>query len=399
MNIVDTKRAPARIVSLKVQNYRALRLVEFRNLQPMSVFIGPNGSGKSTLFDVFAFLSDCFVMGLRKAWDKRGRFQELRSRGQSDPIVIEIRYREPSFPIITYRLEFDEVERAPVVKSERLSWRRAQQRGQPFRFLDFENGQGKVISGDLPDKSEQRVNEALTSNEELAVSTLGRLAKHPRVSSLRKFIADWYLSYMNAEAQKGTPEAGPQERLSLSGENLPNVIQYLKEQHPTRLDEIQQVLRKRIPRLSMVDPEVLRDHRLLLQIKDEPFDQPILAKFASDGTLKMLSYLVLLYDPKPPQLIGLEEPENQLYPRLMDDLAEECRKATARTQLMITSHSPEFVDGLKLPEIWLLERGRDGYTTVTRAEDVIGAKEHIGTGAKPGQLWLEGFLGGNLPSS
>ena len=56
----------------------------------------------------------------------------------------------------------------------------------------------------------------------------------------------------------------------------------------------------------------MADGDLLLQIKDAPFDRPILAKFASDGTLKMLAYLTLLYDPEPPQLIGIEEPENYL---------------------------------------------------------------------------------------
>lgn len=60
----------------------------------MTVFLGPNGSGKSTVFDVFAFLSECFSVGLRKAWDRRGRFKELRTRGADGPIVIELKYRE-----------------------------------------------------------------------------------------------------------------------------------------------------------------------------------------------------------------------------------------------------------------------------------------------------------------
>ncbi len=77
-----------------------------------------------------------------------------------------------------------------------------------------------------------------------------------------------------------------------------------------------------------------------MQIKDAPFKRPVLAKFASDGTLKMLAYLTVLYDPMPPQLVGIEEPENQLHPRLLPELAEECRKAAERTQLMVTTHSP-----------------------------------------------------------
>ena len=60
---------------LRVQNYRALRDLELKKITPLTVFLGPNGSGKSTIFDVFAFLSECFTYGLRKAWEKRGRFR------------------------------------------------------------------------------------------------------------------------------------------------------------------------------------------------------------------------------------------------------------------------------------------------------------------------------------
>ena len=91
------------------------------------------------------------------------------------------------------------------------------------------------------------------------------------------------------------------------------------------------------------------DNRLLLQVKDAPFDRPVMAKFASDGTLKMLAYLVVLYDPSPPQLIGIEEPENQLHPRLLAELVEECRGASERTQLMITTHSPRVSASKKRP--------------------------------------------------
>src|SRR5271157_6664891 len=100
---------PARINYLRVENFRALRKVEFKNLKPLTVLLGPNGSGKSTVFDVFAFLSECFSVGLRKAWDKRGRFKELRTRGSIGPIVFELKYREkPNSPIITYHLEIEE---------------------------------------------------------------------------------------------------------------------------------------------------------------------------------------------------------------------------------------------------------------------------------------------------
>lgn len=377
---------------LKVHNYRALKELELKNLTPLSVFLGPNGSGKSTLFDVFAFLSECFTVGLRKAWDKRGRFKELRTKGCSGPIGFVIKYREkPRTPVITYELKIDETNKGPFVASEKLSWKRGQ-RGRPFAFLEFEKGIGKVISGEAPDESDQRIDESLDSPEMLAVNTLGQLSRHPRIIALRRFITDWYLSYLTADNTRGVPEAGPQERLSAIGDNLPNVVQYLKEQHPDRLLDIMSILKNRIPRLENITTELMQDGRLLLQIKDAPFDQPILSKFASDGALKMLAYLLVLYDPDPPQLIGIEEPENQLHPRLLPLLAEECRAASENSQLMVTTHSPFFVNGLKPDELWVLYRDDNGYTQAKCAAQMQGVNEFISEGAMLGNLWVEGHF-------
>lgn len=386
----NVRVAVPRIEELAVKNYRALRDLQLRPLTPLTVFLGPNGSGKSTIFDVFAFLSECFSVGLRKAVDKRNRFRELRSRGADGPIVIELKYRErPSSPVITYHLAIDENQRGPFVAEEWLQWRRGQQ-GKPFRFLDFRNGAGQVTSGEAPDESDARIEERLTAPDLLAVNTLGQFASHPRVSALRRFITGWYLSYLTADNTRTTPAAGPQERLSETGDNLPNVVQYLKEQHPERLDEILRVLAQRVPRLESVQANLMEDGRLLLQIKDAPFERPILARFASDGTLKLLAYLTLLYDPNPPQLVGIEEPENHLHPRLLPELAEECRGAAARTQLMVTTHSPFFVNELRAEELWVLYRDEHGYTQARRASNMRGIPEAMEHGGKLGQLWMEG---------
>lgn len=381
-----------RIEYLRVKNYRALNDLELKDISPLTVFLGPNASGKSTIFDVFAFLSECFSVGLRKAWDRRGRFKELRTRGADGPIVFELKYREkPKSPIIAYHLSIDEDPKGPYVAEEWLHWRRHSY-GKPFQFLDFQQGAGRVVSGEMPDEEDDRIDEKLDSREMLAVNTLGQFARHPRVSALRRFITSWYLSYLTAESTRGVPEAGPQERLSATGDNLPNVIQYLKEQRPERLKQILSILSSRVPRLEKVDADLMADGRLLLQIKDAPFEQPILAKFASDGTLKMLAYLTVLYDPDPPQLVGIEEPENHLHPRLLPVLAEECRIASNRTQLMVTTHSPFFVNGLRPKEVWVLYRDEKGFTQARRAADIQGINEFMAEGAKLGHLWMEGYF-------
>jgi predicted ATPase len=379
-----------------VKNYRALRDLDLDDLTPLSVLLGPNGSGKSTVFDVFAFLSECFSEGLRRAWDRRGRLKELKTREESGPVVIEFRYRERAdLAPLTYHLEIDEDASGPVVAREWLQWRSvlAHQPGAPRRFMTFSRGKGYAYPGDQPGRKQKKVAEKLESPDTLAVSALGQFEKHPRVVALRRFITGWYLSYLSAGSMRGTPETGPQERLSPSGDNLANVIQYLKEQHGPRLEQILQRLAARVPRLERVESEPLPDNRLLLQIKDAPFSRPVLAKYASDGTLKMLAYLIVLHDPNPPPLIGIEEPENYLHPRLLLELAEECRAATGHSQLLVSSHSPFFVNGLKAEEVWVLHRDERGHTRATRTSEIPGIREHMSEGAQLGDLWLESHFG------
>lgn len=388
-----------RIESLRVENYRALRRVEFDKLTPMTVLLGPNGSGKSTVFDVFNFLSECFQFGLRHAWDRRGRGKELKTRGSSGPIVFDLKYREHrDMPVITYHLAIDEGNKGPEVVEEWLQWRRGT-RGRPFRFLEFARGEGSAVSGEMPDEDDKRVPQKLRSPDLIAVSTLGQFSDHPRVAALREFITDWYVSYLSIDQTRSQPEAGPQERLSKGGENLPNVIQYLKEQHPDRLEKIFEVLRQRIPRLERVEAEPMPDGRLLLQIKDAPFEQPVLSRFASDGTMKLLAYLTVLYDPEPPRFIGIEEPENFLHPKLLPELAEECRAAAERSQLLITSHSPFLLNAMRPEEVRILYRDEQGYTQAVRAIDIQGISEFMREGASLGYLWMEGHFGLGDPLS
>lgn len=389
--------SPPRIESLRVKNYRALQDVALENITPLTVLLGPNGSGKSTVFDVFAFLAECFADGLRKAWDRRGRFRELRSRDQDGPIVIELQYREHSgAPLITYHLEIEEQARGPVVAREFLRWKRGHP-AAPFHFLDYRYGQGIVITGEAPEASDTRVEKALSGPDVLAVSTLGTLAENPRVIALRNFITGWHLSYLSADAARGNPEAGAEERLSPTGDNLPNVVQYLREQHPERLEQIFATLRRRIPRIEKVEAQVLEDSRLLLLVKDAPFSKPVLSRFASDGTLKLLAYLTVLYDPDPPQLVGIEEPENDLHPRLLPELAEECQQATERTQLIVTTHSPFFINPLRPQEVRVLYRAADGYTRARRVIDMPGIQDFIRLGATLGELWMEGHFDAGDP--
>jgi predicted ATPase len=398
------------IQDLTIKNYRVLRNVTIKGLQPFNVLLGPNGCGKSTVFDLLGFLGECLAVGVRKALEPRGRLQELRSRGSRGPIVVELKYRESDFgasrrdrtPLITYHLEIDEVDGGPAVRREFLRWTRGPG-GRPFNFLDITNGKGYVISGEQPEDRDERRSVKLDDVTVPAIATLGQLAENPRVASLRRFIESWYLSYFLPDRARGVPEAGAHEHLSRTGENLANVVQYLHENHPEVLKQILSRMAERIPGLETVSAKRTIDGRLVLRFKDGPFKDPFLSRFVSDGTLKMFAYLVLLMDPEPPALLCIEEPENGLHPKLLHVLAEEFRAhamgefSSKRTQVLVSSHAPYFVDAVRPQELWIMERAKDGFARVQRADRIEGVPQFIQEGAVLGRLWMEGLLRGGNP--
>lgn len=391
----------------RVKNYRVLRDVTFGRLwqtqkvEPigrLSAVIGKNGCGKSTLFDAFGFLSDCLLTDVEQACDarQRGGFQRLVSQGTEGPIQFEVYFRggREERPI-TYELTvgIDKTGR-PVIESERLRQRRkGQGTGQPFSFLNLNHGHGEVWSGTSYGGNEQaeKVIVKLRNPRQLAVASYGALQEHPRIGSFRDFLQGWYLSYFAPDAARGLPLAGPQRHLSIHGDNLANVVQYMEREHGDVFLETLHRIAQRIPGVRRISTKRSDDGRLLLQFNDRGFEQPFFAQQMSDGTLKAFAYLLLLNDPEPPSFIGIEEPENGLYHRLLSVLVNEFREQK-RSQIFLTTHQPYLVDELAPEETWILEKGPDGFSSIRRASDDPLIKNLVDEGLPLGGLWFSDYL-------
>ncbi|MGB0389292.1 MAG: AAA family ATPase [Ardenticatenaceae bacterium] len=373
--------------ALHIKNYRVLQDLKIGPLTEFSVFVGPNGSGKSTLFDVLAFLKESFSEGLRRAWARRGGFQQLRTRGASGPITIELTYRtQEDSPPLTYHLTIQEDARGPFVEREWLVVKRPGKKANE-RLLDFASGTGWTAS----QNDDQGVSESLKSRDILAASAFGQFARYPHLSALHDFVTSWHLSTLSRLRDK-SQNGFVAQRLSATGDNLPNVLRYWEEQHPERLEPVFKTLSRYVPRLERVETIRTSGGDLQLQIVDASFSEPIQARFASDGTLRLLANLLLLHDPHLPPLVALEEPEHHVHPRLLYRLAEQCRIAADHSQLLVTTHSPYFVDALHPDEVWVLYRNATGLTKTQRTEDMLGIKSFMQHGALLGQLWTEGYF-------
>jgi len=405
----------ALIEGFHVENFKALKNLTLGKisttqsvspLTPLTVVIGKNGTGKSTLFDALGFVADCLVFDVETACDmkQRGGFDRLRSLGTSDAIRFEVYYREsPNERPISYELAIDKDENGrPYVLEEKLTQRRkGEPRGRPFPFLKLNHGKGLVWAGsdalELEGKEDNvKTQVELTDPRQLGVATLGTLKEHPRIKRFRDFLKGWYLSYFAPDSARSLPSAGPQKHLNIHGDNIGNVVQYLEREHSGRFKIILDRIAGKIPGITKIDTYVTEDKRVLLRFNDGAFDDPFYAQQMSDGTLKVFAYLLLLEDPEPPPFLCIEEPENGLYHKLLESLATEFRAhATGKKnapQIFITTHQPYFVDALSPNEVWVLEKGKDGFSTIRRAADDALVQNMVSEGLPLGGLWYSDYL-------
>ena len=395
------------IEAIRLKNFRAFQDVTLKDIPRFCVLVGANGTGKSTLFSVFAFLRDAMTTNLSAALGRLGGsrgLQEVRSRGTAGPIEIEIKLRtvlaNKRSQLITYELHIDELNGRPAVAREILKYRRGSS-GQPWHFLDFSNGTGEAVTNELDsvtdEKELKREQQTLKSPDILAIKGLAQFERFPAVVALGNLIENWHLSDFHISGARREAEAGYAEHLSREGENLSLVVEYLHKHHAQAFQTILSRLQVRVPGVTKVESKTTEEGRVLLKFQDGAFEDPFLARYVSDGTIKMLAYLVLLFDPTPHPLLCVEEPENQLYPSLLWDLAEEFRAYAVRGgQVFVTTHSPDFLNAVGLDEVfWLVKR--DGYTRVQRARDDEQLKAYMAEGDQMGYLWKQGLFEGANP--
>ncbi|OED41001.1 chromosome segregation protein SMC [Endozoicomonas sp. (ex Bugula neritina AB1)] len=393
-----------KLESLSIKNYRVFQDVRIRNMPGLCVFVGANGSGKSTLFDVFGFLKDALAGNVRTALQKRGGFKEVITRGCIDqPIVFTLQFRLAIGGVerlVTYVLEIKLDKNRPVIAREILRYKRGSY-GSPYHFLDFSHGSGYAILNEedfnKKDSELDREEQTLDSPDILAVKGLGQFQRFRAANAFRQLIEHWHVSDFHISEARITNDAGYAEHLSSRGDNTALVAQYLFEQHPDIFNRVLEKMKQRVPGVEGVKAVETDDGRIVLKFQDGSFRDPFIARYVSDGTIKMFAYLLLLNDPSPHPLLCVEEPENQLYPSLMPELAEEFREYSDRGgQVMVTSHSPDMLNSIQLDEIFWLKK-KEGVTTIERASDNALLASLVKGGDLPGALWKQGLFEGVNP--
>ena len=372
------------IEQIRIKNFRVFKDITIKNIPRFAVIVGSNGSGKTILFSIFGFLRQAMITNVTKALSSFGGFQEVRSRDTKGAIEIKIKFRPaPKKPLMTYDLHIIGENDRAIVKREVLT--RSREHRKSLSLLDFSRGKGEVIVNEEESDESAIRSESyeLKSPDILAIKSLAKLKRFPTIVDLGDLIERWHVyDFRNSRTQQ---------------KDQAHKVNYLHDNHPKVFNLIRKKLSERIPGIDKIEAKKIGRRGVNLSFGDKLFKTLFQAKVTSDGTIKMLAYLTMLYDPKPYPLLCVEEPDNQLYPSLLGELAEEFRAYADRgKQVFVSTHSPDFLNAVELGEVFWLQK-ESGYTTIKRAQENKQLKIYMQDGARMGHLWTEGFFKGADP--
>ena len=427
-----------RLESLHIKNYGCLADFELREIPPLAIFVGANGTGKSTLFDVFQFLRDCLRDDVGVALGRRGGFEAVRTTGGRGPIEIELSAHETAETSdrgvaadVSYRISVEPTAGIDGVALEALQLKATFDSGavnltisrdvtqavgaspdtgtdlvfaeellRPDRlFLD--QPAGLIFSALHSGRSDMLIQNDESSDEPRSLPDLRPEAFEMiyLIEKLRTMLRGSYISNIDPAAAKVASEVARDHRLSERGENLANALHHQsRAPNADSLNTALSAARRAIPDFVTVEPVETFDGRVALRFVDASNGGGFNAQQVSDGTVKLVAYLLLLNEPDRHPLLCIEEPENYLYPTLMWDLIDEIRGYAQRgdAQVFVATHSPDLVDAADPGEVfWLSKMG--GKPVVHRVNDDPQLVAQHEFGDHLGRMWQSGAFEGAHP--
>lgn len=391
---------------IEVQRFRSLRDVKV-NLGPLSVLVGPNGAGKSNLLSVIRFLGDTARVDLLPALEMHGGFDSLWYRGKH-PAGRRPGRRRKSIRLaiqaqVTRFASTNALDEYSLTISQFL---RSYGRRETFSFKRTK-GRGRriTVSGnkfELDDEGREPKDRNLTQGS-TALSTLPRLGKDAggeQVGQLANLFATFRVFDVDVAAARRPARIARGQALAPNAENLAPYLAELANSHPDVFALLQRDLRFVVPGFQHL---VLREVAgpaigVAVGIRERGLRGVTPLADASFGTVRALALLAMLHDPKPPKLTCIEEVDHGLHPHAIDRIVRRMRAASERTQLLVATHSPTFVNRLDPSELIVCERDSQTGESVIPAidpEDVSAAADQTRLGL--GELWFTGALGGGLP--
>ncbi len=378
------------------------------DLQPLNVLIGPNGSGKTNVIETLELLRATptdFAAAIRDGggaveWLWKG---EAAARAAAMDVEIGAEASSTGRPL-RYRLEFASSNSLVEVIDEAIEETAAIPGNEDVDFYyRFQGGESVISIGkwtpDSSDSASSREKKSIgRGNLHLDQSILSQRREpklYPEITWIgRQFrqiqtFRDWtFGAYSHPRAPRRAE--GPTDRLLPGAGNLALVLNEIQHRGDLSFDG---EMKRFLPRYERASTSIAGGS-VQLYLHERGLREPVPATRVSDGTLRLLAMLVALFAPNPPPLLCLEEPELGMHPDAMSLLAELLVKASARMQLIVTTHSDALLSQLSDRVESVLVCENDGHGTAIERLD----SERLAFWLKDyalGDIWRIGEIGGN----
>jgi predicted ATPase len=376
-----------RIQELQIEGYRSLKNVVWKP-DALNVLIGPNGGGKTNLIKALEFLSICGQGDLAEYVKKEGGMRSLVWDAKQDgslrmkvvtnssdeaayslaEIVIQGRPTKKR-GIFSYGIELKAMAKGSSydVLAEQLNLM-PEGAGAPITLIDWQWLHGARILSESDEISLSPEAKDLSAEKTLlsAVSPW----TSPTADGFRSSLASWAIHqefYTGHYAEVRKPAMTRYEKtVSPDGQNLISVLHTLYNESETFKEELDAAMQAVFgDTFKGIHFSPAADQYIQMRVRWRHLKNPVSAGDLSDGTLRFLFLITILANPEPPPLIVIEEPEIGLHPRMMAVVAEYALQAAERSQVIFTTHSPEFLSAFrdKIPTTTVCE-WKDGETVL-----------------------------------
>jgi len=385
-----------RFTQIQVKGYRALADVTF-DLHPLTVMIGPNGCGKTSLLEIFQLLKETAQGRLGDAIAAVGGFNALLAHFSDIPsrmeVALQVDVASPLSPepvsyhlalepwAVGYRIAFENLERQTGINAS-----------EPYRYIETGNdakrsvvAEGKIRPREIYPYGQESALVMLSRNDESGVF----------VDTLKNILSLGPLE-VSPRAPVRLPQAlTPASQPGRNGEALFAALYNLRDSSAARAsyDRIDETLRLAFSDFDHLELPVVGAGQITLAWHQKNLTIPLYPNQLSEGTLRFLWLTTVLLSPEPPPLILIDEPEVSLHPELLKILAALLQDASARTQVMVATHSSDLIRWLQPDEVVVVDKV-DGKAMFTWASD---PSLNLGEWLKEytlSDLWLMGNLGG-----
>lgn len=375
---------------LQVQGYRRQRDLDL-SLAPFNVLIGANGVGKTSVLEVFSMLAASADGRLQETVSEAGGIASLVTHDRRDPLCVQLHMSVPEQEPIRYELCLRAGGLGYGISTERLIQQRNPEPDEPMKFIDSKNSDIRYY-----DPGIKKLVPPTWDHKplETSLSQVPKMFQAPE--HFRQLLASSTL-YHALDVSPRAPVRLPQPMRPASlpgrdGEDLVSCLYFLRETDRSRFEAVEDALSVAFPTFDRLDFPPVAAGTMTMAWKDKNFAQPIYAHQLSEGTLRFLWLATLLQSPGLPTVTLIDEPEVSLHPEMLRLLAELMREASARTQLVVATHSDRFVRFLSPDELVVCDLDDSGGTVTTRASeldlDAWLAEYSLD------ELWSMGRLGG-----